>query len=68
MKPAARDSREERQQREEFDVDEIVDIDLPLWYLSLTRHVSGHWRREVAVVVAAFAIGAVSGAAVVLAS
>ena len=62
------DEREERQLRAEFDVDEVITLDMPVWYLNLTSRVTGRWRREVAVVGAAFASGIAVGAAAVLAA
>ena len=35
------DEREERQLRAEFDVDEVIAIDMPVWYLNLTSRVTG---------------------------
>lgn len=60
------DQREQRQLRLALDVDDVVEVDLPVWYMTLTQHISGRWRRELGVVLAALILGVVLGAALAL--
>ena len=60
------DELEQRQVRSEYELDDLVTVDLPLWYLRLTAPIAGQWRREVGVVALAFILGLAVGFSVAL--
>lgn len=49
------DDRERRQRRKEFEVDDALALDIPVWYLRMTQRFRLSWRREA---FAVFALGA----------
>lgn len=53
------DDRERRQRRDEFEVDEALGFDVPLWYLQLTARLRSSWRRDV---LSVLAVGGLCGA------
>jgi hypothetical protein len=55
------DDREKREWEIPYDVDEVIDLDIPAWYLRLTAPIAGRWRRELSLVVAVLSTGLVVG-------
>lgn len=55
------DQRERRQRRDEFEVDEVLILDVPIWYLRLTGPLRRSWKRDVLSVVALSSVCAIVG-------
>lgn len=55
------DQRERRQRRDEFAVDEVLLLDVPVWYLRLSGRLRRSWQRDVLSLIALGSLCAVVG-------
>jgi hypothetical protein len=55
------DQRERTRRRDEFEVDEVLGLDIPVWYLRLTARLRRTWQRDVLSLVAVSSLGAAVG-------